>query len=198
MKKNRKWKLLAFGIVLGTALGFGIPKLTNLLSNSLYQRDKLDDIMSEYLGHGKFDQLLTNETVIFAYEYNSQEPRFYSKYFEKWNPASYDLPVGNATGASSAAPAYFDPKANINKYNMNEILIDGGIICNNPAFYSYMIANYFHNQKDVNKIRILSLGTGEKPFEKVDAETMNIAQFMSKQGEFMMNMDVYTQHNVLK
>ena len=74
------------------------------------------------------------------------------------------MPVGNATGASSAAPTFFDPKVQINGYGMTELQIDGGIICNNPALYAYQMARVF-NKKD--KVRILSLGTGENPFTQV-------------------------------
>jgi len=40
--------------------------------------------------------------------------------------------------------------------------IDGGIIGNNPAFYAYEMAKNFYKASD---IRVLSLGTGEKPYD---------------------------------
>ena len=42
------------------------------------------------------------------------------------------------------------------------------------------------------KIRILSLGTGEKQFTPVDVSDFNVMTAMSKKDEFMMNMDTYT------
>jgi len=51
-----------------------------------------------------------------------------------------DLSLGTATGASSAAPTFFDPKTHINSFKMKEMQIDGGIICNNPALYAYEFA----------------------------------------------------------
>ena len=176
-KKNRKWKMLLFGSVLGLLLGYIVPLVATKLNNSLYKRTNVDKIMQEYLGYGQFGKLLTNETVIVAYEYNSQEPRFYSDYFRHKNPLIFDVKVGNATGASSAAPAYFDPKVNRNGYGMNEILIDGGIICNNPSMYAYQMAYYFWGRRN---IRVLSLGTGEKKFEKIDASTMDMLSYLSK------------------
>jgi patatin-like phospholipase/acyl hydrolase len=98
---------------------------------------------------------------VVAYDYNSQQPRFFSKYFAHEDAGIYDVPIGNATGASSAAPTYFDPKVQKNLYGLTEMQIDGGIICNNPAFYAYQIANSFNGKKN---IRVLSLGTGEKEF----------------------------------
>ena len=106
------------------------------------------------------------------------------------------MPVGNATGASSAAPTYFDPKVQTNGYGMTELQIDGGIICNNPALYAYELAKNFRNQ---NKIRVVSIGTGEKTFSQfADAESVNKISYLKKLNEFMMNIDTYTAHNYLK
>jgi patatin-like phospholipase/acyl hydrolase len=60
---------------------------------------------------------------------------------------------------------------------MKEILIDGGIICNNPSMYAYQMAYYFHGRRN---IRVLSLGTGEKEFEKIDAASMDMLSYLSK------------------
>jgi patatin-like phospholipase/acyl hydrolase len=95
--------------------------------------------------------------LVVAYEYNSQEPRFYSKYFMHQDPAIYDVPIGNATGSSSAAPTFFNPHQVINGYGYKELQIDGGVICNNPALYAYEMARDLYGYK---KIRVLSLGTG--------------------------------------
>lgn len=93
--------------------------------------------MMDYLGDQKFGEILTDELLVVAYEYNQAEPRFFSRYFAHLNPAKYNVVIGEATAASSAAPTYFDPRIDVNKYGMIEILIDGGVICNNPAMYAY-------------------------------------------------------------
>jgi len=100
--------------------------------------------------------------------------------------------LSEATGASSAAPTYFDPKSSVNGYGLTELQIDGGIICNNPALYAYNIARHL---RDKPKIRLLSLGTGEKEFAGYDsADDLNTVEYVKKMGEFMMNMDTYTAH----
>jgi len=75
--------------------------------------------------------------------------------------------MATATAASSSAPGYFTPKLGSNEYGLPEILIDGGLICNNPSLYAYEIASIFHKKE---KVRILSLGTGEKEFKPIDGE----------------------------
>ena len=90
---------------------------------------------------------------------------------------------------------FFDPKVIINPYELKEILIDGGLICNNPTLYAFQIASILKNQENV---RILSIGTGEKPFKPVNKGYTKY-DWMTKfsPDEFTMNMDVYTAHNYL-
>lgn len=100
--------------------------------------------------------------------------------------------LGDATGASSAAPTFFDPKTSINGYDMKELLIDGGVIFNNPGLYAYEFAKYLLGKKN---IRIMSLGTGEKPFKKFSNPLkLGKASWAAKLSEFMMNMETYSSH----
>jgi patatin-like phospholipase/acyl hydrolase len=127
--------------------------------------------------------------LITAFDYNSLEPRFFSKYFAKMNPNVYDVKIGESTGASSAAPTYFDPKKTENAYGLTELQVDGGIICNNPSLYAYQVAKLLNKKKN---IRILSIGTGEKPFIPfTSAKQMGKMSWMKRVDEFMMNMDVH-------
>jgi patatin-like phospholipase/acyl hydrolase len=122
-----------------------------------YSRVGLDGEAQDKLGDATFSDVQVTELLIASYEYNSQTPRFFSKYFEKMDPGQYEVPLKIAVGASSSAPTYFDPLTWNNSYGIMDTLVDGGIICNNPAFYAYVMAKYFYNQTDV---RVLSLGTG--------------------------------------
>lgn len=149
------------GIAIGAIIGYIFPAIVNKLSNSLYDRANLEKIMLDFLGDSDFSHVLTDELLVVAYDYNSQEPRFFSKYFAKQNPGIYDVALDEATGASSAAPTFFDPKVTKNHFGLTEIQIDGGIICNNPGLYAYIVASKFRNKP---KIRLLSIGTGEKKF----------------------------------
>ena len=77
--------------------------------------------MEELLGDFNIDQAITDELLVVAYDYNSQQPRFFSKYFSHEDAGVYDVPIGNATGASSAAPTFFDPKVQNNLYGLTEL-----------------------------------------------------------------------------
>lgn len=146
--------------------------------------------MKDLIGSKHYNEILSDELLVISYDYNNQEPRFFSKTFMNRDPAIYNVTLGNSTAASSAAPTFFDPKIQIDKYGFVELQIDGGIIANNPALNSYTIAKKFRHKKN---IRVVSLGTGEKPFKPFDhPELLEKIDFMKMSGEFMMNMDTYT------
>lgn len=43
-------------------------------------------------------------------------------------------------GASSSAPTYFEPLGiPRDGYNITEVMIDGGVICNSPVLYAYIL-----------------------------------------------------------
>lgn len=110
-----------FFLLIGFMVATIIPPLLYKLANSKYSRKSLDNIMKELLGDFNIDEAITDELLVVAYDYNSQQPRFYSKYFSNEDAGVYDVPIGNATGASSAAPTYFDPKVQKNIYGLTEM-----------------------------------------------------------------------------
>ena len=61
------------------------------------------------------------------------------------NYGNYNVMLREAVGASAAAPTFFDPKTLINHFNIEEQLVDGGIICNNPAMYAFILARHLKN-----------------------------------------------------
>lgn len=69
-----------------------------------------------------------------------------------------------AVGASAAAPTYFDPLQNENGFGMDEMLIDGGVVANNPSLYAQLMSRYLLDHEEV---LMISIGTGEKPFKKI-------------------------------
>ena len=77
----KKWIVVAIGVCLGAILGKVVPLTINKLLNPLYSREKLDETMRDLLGKNYMDQALSDEVIMVAYDYNSQQPRLFSKYF---------------------------------------------------------------------------------------------------------------------
>jgi patatin-like phospholipase/acyl hydrolase len=105
----KKWFLFVLGVVLGVFMAI-IAKLVILkTSNALYDRSGLEEQVYEKFVNRTFDDIAVDELVINAYEFNEQEPRFYSKYFRKNFKGTHDVLLREAMGGSGAAPIYFDP-----------------------------------------------------------------------------------------
>ena len=120
-QQPRRWVVLILFLILGGAIGYYAPTITNFLSVAMYDRKSLDQVMYEYLGGITLKQVISDEVMLVAYDYNSQQPRFYSKTFDDYDTNIFGRQVYEATGASSAAPTYFDPKFIRNDYGIEEI-----------------------------------------------------------------------------
>lgn len=97
-------------IVVGVIGYFLMPTLYSL-THASYDRRGVEEIVSANFGNNtKLTEALTEEVLITAYEYNSHEPRIFTKYTAKVQPDIYDVTLTDAAEASSSAPVYFDPK----------------------------------------------------------------------------------------
>ena len=156
--KQKKWIICVMGLILGGFLGYYIPITVYYLGNSNYNRAVIDGYLKQFFGHAKAHDILTDECLIVSYSYNAHEPRFYSKYEANRNPGIYNVTLDIAAGGSSAAPGYFDPKVFENGRGETEVLVDGGIIANNPSMYAFIFASEMNKKENV---RVVSIGTGQ-------------------------------------
>ena len=99
------------------------------------------------------------------------------------------MSIGNQTASSSAAPTFFNPHEVINGYNLTELQIDGGTICNNPTLYAYELSRQMYGHM---KTRVVSLGTGQLPFTPVVPKDFTTATRLAMHGNFMMDFDAYS------
>jgi hypothetical protein len=195
--KNRykKWLVCMVGVLIGCSLGLGVPQIYQVLSNSLYDRAAIEGLMKELIGQKNISAAMQDELLIVAYDYNSKQPRFYSKHFASLDEGIYDVQMSKATGGSSAAPVYFEPQHVVDEYGIDQLVIDGGIIGNNPSLFAYLMQNKI---KKKTPIRIWSMGTGILDMHPVDADGMTRFEWLKLSGEFMIDIDVFLADNVLK
>ena len=137
-----------------------------------------------------FDDLL-----IVAYEYNSQQPRLYSKYFSKHDPGIYDVNMALACGGSSAVPGAFAPQQIFDGYGTEQLIVDGGIISNNPALIAYLISKVL-NKKD--PIRIVSLGTGVPPAITIDPDEFTKYTWLGLASDLAVDIDTFMTDKTLR
>jgi hypothetical protein len=82
-KRPRKWLWTILAVIIGAGLGFGGGSFIPVLFGGLYSREGMDRISNYYAGAHKMNDLAADEVMIVALDYNSMEPRMYSKYFER-------------------------------------------------------------------------------------------------------------------
>jgi len=143
--------------------------------------------MRDMIGRRNISQAISDEIMITAYEFNSQQPKLFTKYLAEREPNRFEVLLSNATGSSSAAPGFFEPQKIENGYSQTELLIDGGIIANNPSLLAYMTAKHILDKKEM---RILSLGTGTPFPSEYNIEGWNSLDYIKLSVELMIDIDV--------
>ena len=110
-RKGRKYIVMLIGIALFGLLGFFLMPILYALTNSSYDRRGIESISEEMFGSVNIKDALSEEVMIVSFEYNSHQPRLFTKWAARINPEIFNVSLAAASEASSAAPLYFDPKA---------------------------------------------------------------------------------------
>lgn len=173
-------------ILFGT-IGYFLPTFIYYLANSSYNREAIDGILSDYFSHANMSDTLADEALIVAYSYNSYQPRFYSKYEAKNDKLVYNIQMDIIAGATSAAPGYFDPKIFKNGKGETEVLVDGGIIANNPSMYAFIYASELNKKEN---IRLISIGTGYNPPDPIDPNNIDILTWVDNLSTLLVDVEV--------
>lgn len=169
-KKKYKWFFVALGASIGFALGYFGSDLTYKATHSLNNRAGIEEICSELFKEVPITKAKT-EVFIVSFDYTYGTPIFFTKHYAenpeiKGQPDLYDTSLANAAEASAAAPIYFSPKV-----MGDHVLIDGGVIANNPSLYAYEFANKILKKK---KVRVFSIGTALGPGNKLQSDNVNL------------------------
>ena len=137
-----------------------LPALLMAAFRSKYSRAPLDRVLQMHLPEVLLEDLASPLMITSADIATGGVHVFKSRYLrDLGEPYERDgkVPLRDAILASCAAPIYFDPKA-VGPY----LLADGGLWANNPSIIATTeaVAKF---KKEVNNIKILSLGTGHTP-----------------------------------
>jgi patatin-like phospholipase/acyl hydrolase len=126
------------GLIFGLTTYFSLPFIYMATTNAFYDRRGVESLCNKYFGNDTMvTEALTEEIMIVSFDYNHHEPRLFTKYTAKDEPSIYNVTITDAAEASSSAPFYFAPKV-----IKDQVLIDGGVIANNPALYSLLHSVY--------------------------------------------------------
>jgi len=96
-KKGRKWIVMIIGGVLFFFVGWMLMPYVFMLTKSSYDRSGIEAICEEMFGKVKIHDAITNEVNIISYEYNSHQPRIFSKFTDKVGGSNFTVGLSNAS-----------------------------------------------------------------------------------------------------
>ena len=163
--KQKKWIIVAIGIILFSVLSYFLCKLIFNFSKVTYNRTPLTNFLGKNFARIQMTEVATDEALIIGYEYNKQEPRFYTKNLTHHNN-SYEFKVSMPEAIAGACSLldYFLPYNVQLDITSKEIIVDGAIIAENPSFYSAILAKEMMGKKHV---RVVSVGAGYSNFSDI-------------------------------
>ena len=120
--------------------------LKHLVSDK-YSSEGIQNLSRKWFGMNHMDKAKV-PTLIMAYDISAGQPQIIRSFGEE----TY-YPTWIAARATSAAPTYFAPC----EYD-GKLLVDGGVVANNPALFAYFEAKKLY--PDCKCFHILSFSTG--------------------------------------
>ncbi len=112
-----------------------------------YTSEGIQSLSQKWFGTATMDTAKV-PTLIMAYDIANGQPQMIRSYAEERN-----YPAWIAARATSAAPTFFSPCEYAGK-----LLVDGGVVANNPAIYAYFEAKKLY--PECSRFHILSFSTG--------------------------------------
>jgi hypothetical protein len=114
-RQGNKWIVMLFGFFIFGTLGILAMPYMSMTVNPNFNRVGYEGIAEWKLGSKKygnetyFPEILIEEMLIVAYDYNLHEPRIFSKFAIGLNPVLYNVTITEAAKASGSAPIFFKP-----------------------------------------------------------------------------------------
>lgn len=112
-----------------------------------YNSNNIQELCQRWFGTGTIGNAKV-PTMIMAYDLTAGNPQMIRSYC-----GESSFPAWVAARATSAAPTFFSPC----EYS-GKLLVDGGVVANNPALYAYFEAKRLYPQ--CTRFHILSFSTG--------------------------------------
>lgn len=118
------------------------------IASTKYPETGIEAMLDEWFEDSRLGEA-TVPTLVMSYDLFSGTPVMLKSYEDR------SFLVKDAGRATSAAPTYFPPLI-----RNGEILVDGGVVANNPSIYAYIEAKKLY--PDCSKFHVVSLSTAGK------------------------------------
>lgn len=131
------------------------------LNDEKYSAIELERILKDAFGDVKLSELL-KPTCLVAYDVTRRIPVIFKQHTAV--DKNKDFLVRDALRGSTAAPTYFEAARiySLPPLKQKFVLVDGGMVANDPALCAYSEAIKFDGVKGIKDMVIVSLGTGKQ------------------------------------
>ncbi len=140
----------------------GLRKITS----TKYPAFGIEMMLDQWFGQSTLEQA-TVPTLIMSYDLSTGSPALLKSYENK------EFLVKDAARATSAAPTYFAPLI-----KDGQILVDGGVIANNPALFAYIEAKKLY--PNCKKFHVISFSTSGKNHTMTLEDTFGLLSWVDQ------------------
>jgi len=123
-----------------------------------YGAGSIEDVLRAFFGDTQLRAART-PLLITSYDLKSQLPFFFKSHRIPDDP-TYDWPLWQVARATSAAPTFFPPFRLQQGESQEYVLVDGGILVNDPAMAAYAESRNLYPQAKGHVV--VSVGTGDR------------------------------------
>lgn len=131
------------------------------VNDEKYSADELERVLKSAFGDIKLSELL-KPTCLVSYDVKRRLPIIFKQHtaVEK----KRDFKVRDLLRGSTAAPTYFEAARiySLPPLKQKYVLVDGGIVANDPALSAYSEAIKFDDVDGIKDMTIVSIGTGKQ------------------------------------
>lgn len=131
------------------------------VSDEKYSAKELERVLKTAFGETKISELL-KPTCFVSYDVSRRQPIIFKQHSAV--AKNMNFLVRDALRGTSAAPTYFEAARiySLPPLAQKFVLVDGGVVANDPALCAYSEAIKFSNVAGIKDMIIISLGTGKK------------------------------------
>lgn len=139
-------------------LGHQLASLRGL-ADQRYPDDALEAVLEDAFGARRLKDART-EVIVPTYDLAERQAYFFKRRRAREKPDERDHTAREVARAAVAAPTYFEPElAHGPDGPEDRVLVDGGVVANNPAMCAY--AEALAHDGFADDVLIVSLGTGQ-------------------------------------
>ena len=153
------------------------------LFKAKYQTKGIEKVTYKYFKDAKLSKSLTN-TLVLSYGINGDHPVYFKNVNALLDPEHWDYKLSKIAQATGAAPTFFPPVHITNDAGEKHLLVDGGIVRNNPAQSAVSYANELY--PNATEYHLVSIGTG-RTLTVTENSNGGAIKWLSNILEYMMD-----------